>query len=376
MKSIGIVAEYNPFHNGHLYQLKKIKEMFPNDIVIIVLSGHFMQRGETSIINKWDKTNLALLYGADLVIELPFPFATQSADFFAKGALQILNSIKIDTLIFGSESNDLNLLKETAENILENNRKIKTYLDEGLNYPSAISKSLSITSNPNDILGITYIKEIIKNKYNITPVSILRTNDYHGKTKYKDMISASYIRENYQSKNIYKYLPKESFQLLKENVSLIENYFPYLKYQIILNLDCLNIFQSVDEGIENRIIKYIFEVNSVKELIEKIKCKRYTYNRIQRMLTHILCGFTKKDAQEMQDIRYIRILGFNQSGQKYLNKIKKEIEIPIITNLSKIKNSMIDLELKSTKIYSLIFNKKYQDLLIKREYSNLPLKRD
>lgn len=376
MKSIGIVAEYNPFHNGHLYQLKKIKEMFPNDIVIIVLSGHFMQRGETSIINKWDKTNLALLYGADLVIELPFPFATQSADFFAKGALKILNSIKIDTLIFGSESNDLNLLKETAENILENNRKIKTYLDEGLNYPSAISKSLSITSNPNDILGITYIKEIIKNKYNITPVSILRTNDYHGKTKYKDMISASYIRENYQSKNIYKYLPKESFQLLKENVSLIENYFPYLKYQIILNLDCLNIFQSVDEGIENRIIKYIFEVNSVKELIEKIKCKRYTYNRIQRMLTHILCGFTKKDAQEMQDIRYIRILGFNQSGQKYLNKIKKEIEIPIITNLSKIKNSMIDLELKSTKIYSLIFNKKYQDLLIKREYSNLPLKRD
>lgn len=376
MKSIGVIAEYNPFHNGHLYHLQKIKEMFPKDIVIVVLGGHFMQRGETSIINKWDKTNLALTFGADIIIELPFPFATQSADFFARGALEILNYLKVETIVFGSESNNIELLKKTAEKIIIDDDKTKIYLDQGFNYPHALSKSLNINNNPNDILGITYIKEIIKNEYKINPLTILRTNDYHGKTKYKNMVSASYIRENYQSNRIKKYLPKESFELLKSNVSFLDNYFAYLKYQIIINLNQLDVFQGVEEGIENRIKKYIFEVNSIKELIGKIKCKRYTYNRIQRMLTHILCGFTKEDSKELKKIKYLRVLGFNKKGQTYLNKIKKETEIPIVTNLSKHKDPMLDLELKTTKIYSLIFNETYQNLLIKKEYNNLPLKRD
>ena len=120
MKAVGIIAEYNPFHNGHLYHLKQVKKMFPDHVTVIVLGGHFMQRGETSIINKWDKTKIALTYGADIVIELPYPFATQAADFFAKGSIQILKEMNVDKLVFGSESNDVNKLKMLAETQLNN----------------------------------------------------------------------------------------------------------------------------------------------------------------------------------------------------------------------------------------------------------------
>lgn len=378
MHKIGIICEYNPFHNGHLYQIKKIKETYKDSLIIVCLSSCFMQRGEASILNKWDKTRLAIESGVDLVLELPFAFATQYQDIFAKGALTILNHLKIDTLVFGSECNDIELLKNLASIQLKDdgyNHLVKRYLDLGLNYPTSLSKALFDISGvkldkPNDLLALAYIKEIIKNNYDIEPFSIRRTSDYHNSNLDSDIVSASTIRKLLKDGvNVNNYLPYNIYDYLSEIDE--DKYFALLKYQIINNIDCLDKFQTVDEGIENRIIKYINMVNSKEELILKVKSKRYTYNKINRMFTHILTNFTKEDAKDLE-IEYLRVLGFNTRGKNYLNKIKKDIGIPIINKYIPNMYKCLDIEFRVSLIYSLILKDKGDDFL-KREYRNKPV---
>ena len=378
MHKIGIICEYNPFHNGHLYQIKKIKETYKDSLIIVCLSSCFMQRGEASILNKWDKTRLAIESGVDLVLELPFAFATQYQDIFAKGALTILNHLKIDTLVFGSECNDIELLKNLASIQLKDdgyNHLVKRYLDLGLNYPTSLSKALFDISGvkldkPNDLLALAYIKEIIKNNYDIKPFSIRRTSDYHNSNLDSDIVSASTIRKLLKDGvNVNNYLPYNIYDYLSEIDE--DKYFALLKYQIINNIDCLDKFQTVDEGIENRIIKYINMVNSKEELILKVKSKRYTYNKINRMFTHILTNFTKEDAKDLE-IEYLRVLGFNTRGKNYLNKIKKDIGIPIINKYIPNMYKCLDIEFRVSLIYSLILKDKGDDFL-KREYRNKPV---
>lgn len=378
MHKIGIICEYNPFHNGHLYQIKKIKETYKDSLIIVCLSSCFMQRGEASILNKWDKTRLAIESGVDLVLELPFAFATQYQDIFAKGALTILNHLKIDTLVFGSECDDVELLKNLASVQLKDesyNYLVKRYLDLGLNYPTSLSKALfDITGvkldKPNDLLALAYVKEIIKNNYDIEPFSIRRTSDYHNSNLDSDIVSASTIRKLLKDGvNVNNYLPYNIYDYLSEIDE--DKYFALLKYQIINNIDCLDKFQTVDEGIENRIIKYINMVNSKEELILKVKSKRYTYNKINRMFTHILTNFTKEDAKDLE-IEYLRVLGFNTRGKNYLNKIKKDIGIPIINKYIPNMYKSLDIEFRVSLIYSLILKDKGDDFL-KREYRNKPV---
>lgn len=359
MQIIGIIAEYNPIHNGHIYQITKIKELYPNSLLILITNTTFTQRGEVSIINKWDKTKISLDNQIDLIVELPFAYATQSADIFAKGALKILNQLKIDILCFGSESNDINTLITIATTQINNpiyDNLVKKHLNNGLNFPTAMSKALTeltktTINQPNDLLAISYIKEIIKNNYNITPISIKRIGNYHGDEKHNNITNASNIRNLIlKQNNIETFIPKNTESYLIKNLS-IENYFPYLKYKILTTKD-LSIYQTVDEGIENRIKKAITNSNSWKELIQNIKTKRYTYNKISRMLVHILTSFTKEEAKNIK-IDYIRILGFNNKGQKYLNSIKKDISLPIITNYKKDLSMLLDLEERTTAIYNL-----------------------
>lgn len=372
MKSVGIICEYNPFHNGHLYHLKKIKEMFPEHLIILVLSPSFTQRGNISIINKWDKTKIALEAGASLVLELPFPFATQSADFFAKGAVQILEYMKCEYLIFGSESNDIETLNYLA-NIQLNNPKyndlVNKYLQDGINYPTALSNALNKLTNktirtPNDLLGLSYVREVQKNSFHIKPITIQRTNDYHDLNSNSDIISATAIRNLLdQKKDITNFVPNFVNKYITNN-NYQEKLFQLLKYKIISDKE-LSKYQTVDEGIEHRILKYINNSNSLDELINNIKTKRYTYNKISRMLIHILCGFTKEEANHMNSITYIRVLGFDYQGQKYLNNIKKEISIPIITNCKNITDEMLLLEHRISDIYNLITDNNFKDALEK-----------
>ncbi len=381
MRSVGIICEYNPFHNGHLYHLNKVKELYPNHVVILVMSSSFMQRGEASILNKWTKTKIALEHGIDLIIELPYVFSSQSADLFAKGSIQLLNHLQVEVLVFGSETNDLTLLNKIANLSFsaDYDQLTKKYLSEGYSYPKALSNALkTITgkdiNTPNDILAISYIKEIKRLKSKIKPITIKRTSDYHSLELKDDIVSASSIRQALKdSLDIKKFVPNITYNYLNHNLHFTEDYFPYLKYKILTEINNLHIYQTVDEGIENRIKKYIIQSNSLDELIFNIKTKRYTYNKIRRMLTHILCNFTKEEASSFDDIEYIRILGFNDQGRKYLNSIKKELTIPLITNYSKLNNKMLELEFRVTCVYSLVLKEKDKINLIESEFKNKPL---
>lgn len=379
MKIIGIIAEYNPFHLGHLYQIKKIKQMYPESIIIAIISTNFTQRGDISIINKWNKTKICLENEIDLVIELPTLYATQSSDIFAYAALRILNEFKIDTLIFGSESDDIQKLYNLANTQLNNKEYdylVQEYLKDGINYPTAMSKALKelvdiTTDKPNDLLGLSYIKEIIKNNYKIKPISIKRTNNYHEEeliTKEdNNIISANLIRKLHQeNKDITPYVPKITNKYLYQNISL-NNAYTLLKYKILIDKDNLDKYLTVDEGIENRILKFINKSNNYKELVMNIKTKRYTYNKINRMLLHILLGIKKEDNNK--EI-YLRILGFNQRGRNYLNQIKKEINLPIYMSYKENISNVFDIEYKSTYIYSLLTN---DPSLVKQEYQNKPI---
>ena len=358
MKKVGIICEYNPFHNGHIYHLQKIKEMYPDSMIILVMSTSFTMRGEISILNKWDKTSIALSYGVDLVIELPTFYSTNSADTFASGAIKLLSYMNCDYLVFGSESSNINLLKELANIELDNkdyDLLVKEYMDKGNNYPTSMSKALKdicgkTINLPNDLLGLSYIKEIIKQKSNIEPISILRTNDYHTE-------GATSIRNNIENNiDIKNLVPKETLNsIITTNTK--NNYFALLKYKILSDMNNLNTYLDVDEGLDNLIRKNIIKVNSLDELIEKIKTKRYTYNRLNRMFIHILLNIKKNDVKKQKEINYIRILGFSKLGKKYLKEQREKINIPIITNYSNIDDTNLDFELYVTTIYNEIINR-------------------
>ncbi len=379
--TIGIIAEFNPFHNGHIYLINEVKKKYPNATLVLVMSGNFTQRGLPSIMNKWDKTNLSLQYGIDLVIELPIPFVIQSADFFSFGAVTLLEQLKVDKLIFGSESDNISTLEEIAEIQLNNkefDNLVKLYCKSGYNYPTALSLSIEelngkkITT-PNDLLGISYIKTIKENNYNIKYECIKRTNDYNSKELEENISSATAIREAIKNnKSITKQVPKEVIDYLNKPI-FIDDYFKYLKYKIITE-DDLSIYNSVDKDIESKLKKEIINSKSIDDYINKLKTKRYTYNRISRMLLHILLNFTKDKANSFNNITYIRLLGFNDKGKAYLNKIKKDIEIPIISKINREKDDMLSYEIETTKIYGLVYDD--IDYLLNKEYQNKLYKED
>lgn len=373
-KIIGIIAEYNPFHNGHLYQINKIKEKYPDSIIIAVVSSSFTQRGDVSIIDKWTKTQIALDNNIDLVVELPFVYATQSSDIFAKGAIEILKRLNIDTLVFGTESTSLDQISTVADLELYNpeyNNLVKQYLKEGINYPTATNKAILALngrkiSTPNDLLALSYIKEIRKQNLHITPVNIVRTSIYHNLSSEGNISSATAIRhKNLKNEKIDNLIPYSPNLIKKISMN---NYYPYLKYKILSEGIEIKKYNTLEEGIENKITKEIINANTYEELITKIKTKRYTYNKISRMLLHILTNFTKEEAQNIK-IDYIRILGFNKNGQKYLNKIKKEVKLPLITGYQKNISKTLDIELRVSKIYSL----SNESNLIKKEYDKKPI---
>ena len=374
MKIIGIIAEYNPFHNGHKYQIDKIREKYEDALIIICTSSSFTQRGDISILNKWEKTKSALNNGSNIVLELPYIYSTQSSDTFAKYALKILNELKIEKLCFGSEDNDIDKLYKVADTQINNkefDQKVKEHLDNGINYPTALNNALKELiqieiTKPNDLLGVSYIKEIIKNNYKIKPFTIKRTNDYHDIENNSDIVSASNIRERLIKKeDISSKVPQDVCKILK-NKKTKNKYFEYLKYKIISEQD-LNKYLDVDEGLHTRIKDQIQKSNNLEELIQNIKTKRYTYNKISRMLNHILCSLTKEE-NKINDLEYIRILGFDSKGKEYLSKIKKDINTPILNKYDTKKYKTLEIEKRVTDIYALI----YEDITT-QEIQNKPI---
>lgn len=373
MKSVGIIAEYNPFHNGHLYHLKKIKEKYPDYVIVLVMTGNFTERGDVAIIDKWKRCEIALKYGVDLVIELPYPFATQSADYFSYGGITLLEKLNVDKVIFGSESDNIDDLKVIAKTQLDNedfDKLVKIYSKMGTNYPTAIAQAIydltgKKVETPNDLLGVSYIKTILKYNYKIVPETIKRINNYHDLEMSDDIASATAIRKTLKERNdISKQIPKEEISYL-DDLHFIEDYFPIIKYKLITENN-LDKYQTVDEGIDKLLKKAIIKAKSYDELVCLVKSKRYTYNKITRMLLHILCNFTKDKAKKYNEIRYIRILGLNARGREYLNEIKKKTTLPIISKILKDKDEMLEYEIETTKIYDI-----YTNNLEKKEFEKI-----
>ena len=372
MRVVGIVAKYNPFHYGHLYQIRKVKEMYPDSIIIAIISTNYTQRGGFSLINKWDKTRICLNYGIDMVVELPTLYTTQGADMFAYGAISILNMLHIDTLVFGMECDDVEYLIKAAKTQINNSKYdelVQKYLLTGVNYPTALGNALKemigyTTDKPNDLLAISYIKEIIKNNYKIEPVGIKRTNDYHGKEIKSSIVNASLIRDMLdKNMDVSKYVPIETYKCL--NMKNFDNGYLLLKYNISNNENRLFEYLTVDEGIENRILKYYKDCDNWCALVNLIKTRRYTYNKVNRMLMHILLNIKKIDNDK--EI-YLRVLGFNDIGRNYLKQIKKDIDV--INTCKQGINKALDIEINATYIYSLVTG---DNSLIEREYKNKPI---
>lgn len=378
IKKIGIICEYNPFHNGHIYHIEKIKELFPNSIIILVMSGCFTERGEISILNKWDKTEIALNHNIDLVVELPHFYATNSADTFAEGAIRILSYLNCDHLIFGSECNDINLFNKLADIQLydeEYDNLVQDYMDSGYNYPTSLSKALKdlcdeTITTPNDLLGLSYVKQIKLQESSIIPITIQRTNNYHDKEINDIITSATSIREALKNnQDITDYVPLDTKQhLITTNFE--ERYFTLLKYKLISEIDELDKYLDVSEGLDKRIKKFILKSNTLPELIENIKTKRYTYNRLNRMFLHIMTNLKKSDVNRLKQINYIKVLGFNEKGKNHLKEVRKDELIPIITNYSQLDDPVLDYELQVTFLYNYITN---QEELNQKELKSIPI---
>ena len=387
---VGIVAEYNPFHNGHLYHLLESKKLSSSDYTIAVISGNFVQRGDVSIIDKWSKAEMALKNGIDLVLELPTLYSISSAENFAFGSMRILDSLGIvNAVSFGTEQSDIDTLDKFAT-VLFNEPKeyisvLNHELSKGISYPKArenalllylndIRKYANVLSSPNNILGIEYLKALKKLKSNMIPIAIPRNKVGYNSTEIvNDFASATSIRQmliTRNTKDIYKVMPENSYEILNNCVSNGQYVSSIAQYEkeIIYILRKLSIEEianipDVTEGLENLIKEAANSCNNIHEFINIVKSKRYTQTRIQRILVYALLGITKKDMINLNKTNpYIRVLGFNSKGRDLLSAIVSENpKLNIITSVKKFMDSnpnrnlmsILEKDIFATNVYTL-----------------------
>lgn len=389
---LGIISEYNPFHNGHLHHLTESKRITHSDYSIAVMSGNFTQRGEVSIVDKWSKARMAIENGVDLVIELPTLYAISSAENFANGAIKILDSLGIvDYISFGSECNDISVLKDVANVLCEEPSEYKTLLthelSKGISFPKAREKALmmylndvrrfaNVLSSPNNILGIEYLKALKRQKSTIEPVCIKREgsghNDSHISPSSK-IASASAIRNLCLSNDISlldNVMPESSFDILNTNIrkgNIVKNLSAFDK-EIIYTLRKMSTTEianlpDVTEGLEFAIKSAANSCNSVVELLSLVDSKRYTKTRIQRILLYAILGITKKDMQVSLNTKpYIRVLGFNDKGRGVLGEIsKRNPKLELVSSIKKFMDKgpnknlklMMEKDIWATNVYTL-----------------------
>ncbi|WP_026690014.1 nucleotidyltransferase [Alteribacter aurantiacus] len=366
MRSVGLIVEYNPFHNGHLYHLTESKKVTKADVVVAVMSGSFLQRGEPALVDKWARTKMALLGGCDLVVELPYLYAVQHATLFARGAVGILDKLGVDTIAFGSENGNIDAFQETIAFMKEykasHDKAIKPFLEKGFSYPRASSaayeklKPASFTgvdlTAPNNILGIQYCEALDELDSQIIPYTITREKaGYHDPVPTDQAIaSATSIRNILSSPNgtledVRPFVPDTTYDVLQSYLKTYgmihqwSNYFPNLQHQIITqSTNELKEKYEVSEGLEHRFKKAVMKETDFETFLSFMKTKRYTRTRLQRAMVHMLLNTTKDEANEWVhplSPDYIRILGMSSLGQTYLSRIKKKLDIPLISNASK-----------------------------------------
>ncbi len=350
----GIVAEFNPFHNGHKYLIDAIKNKGENTVTV-VMSESFVQRGECACVSPYARTKMALNCGVDLVLSLPVPYATASAERFAWGGLSVLGGLGcVDALAFGAECDNAELLKKCADVLVsdELSGALEKYLDQGISFPSARQKAVEeisgkeiaeIISSPNNILGVEYIKAINKLGLNMEINPVTRKGVAHDSEEANgDFCSASAIREMLENKKSFQgFLPEKCLKILSEE---IENQkapasLDKLEAAILYKLRSMSVedfreLPDVSEGLEYRLSDAVKSSVYLDEILEKVKTKRYTHSRIRRIVICAFLGIKKEDVQA--PVPFIRVLGFNEKGAKILKKAKEAAKLPIVTKSSEI----------------------------------------
>ena len=386
MKITGVVAEYNPFHMGHEYQLKQARKLSMCDGIAVVMSGNYVQRGEPAIIDKFKRAEAAIYGGADLVIELPMPFSCQNAEMFANAAIKELNKLPVSALSFGCENIDTRLLKQVAELQLNNefNNLIKEEISKGLSYPKALSniinyrlgeEAFNAASSPNNVLAVEYIKSTIRHNigWNFIPVKRMgKSHNDTSSTGYYD--SATAIRKIILNSGNITSVPFKSrenlykFHTEYNNFNNLNNYFELIRYKIIeLGKNGLSDIYEVNEGLNNKIYSNVFRHKNIDDFIMSLKSKRYTYSKLRRMLLNILLNITNNDINHfmLTDNNYIKVLAFNHVGRQILREAKSNGTVVINRfsdyqkhNLSPEDIRLFDLTNKATNMYYLPFNNK------------------
>ncbi len=382
-KVLGIVAEYNPFHNGHLYHLEQSKKITGSNYTVAIIGGNFTQRGSTSFIDKWSKADTAIKCGVDLVIELPVLYSISSAENFAEGTIKILDSLKVvDYISFGTETEDLEILSKCADVLYREPREYKNLLShelkKGISFPKArenalmmylndIRKYANVVSSPNNILAIEYLKALKKFKSKIQPVNILRYETPH-------ITSSTAIRniiKNNGFKALPNLIPEPSYTNLIKNlelghivpdISVFEKEIIYMLRK--MTLQEISELPDVTEGLESSIKNAANSCNTIVEFLDILKSKRYTTTRLQRIMLYALLGITKKDMDLSRKVQpYVRVLGLNNRGKFLISEIAKaNPKLGIVTSVKKFidensnqKNlmSMLDKDIWATNVYTI-----------------------
>ena len=401
MNAVGLVTEYNPFHNGHLYHLNKAMELTGADISVAVMSGDFVQRGEPAVLDKYTRTSMALNSGVNLVVELPVNYAVSSAESFAAGALKVLDYIKADSIAFGSESGDIEGLSKLAHILCDNEdtlyKEISKYTANGISYAAARQKvvekltdkdTAEMLTSSNNILAVEYLKAIIKNNYAIKPYTVQRQGDSYNDTDIRsEYASATALRENLKADNISEYIPVKAGLILSSNTNYIypdditEVLFTRLldilfasNYDKNVFIENVMQYPDVSKEIAGRLYKSAMDMItrtvpqgaeskdnglfSFGSLCEHIKTKEVPLSRIKRALVRITLGLDKKHMEKYANEPYIRVLGFDKKGQEYLSYIRKTVEVPLITKTADYKEMLLD-DIHAANIYNMIVVGKY-----------------
>lgn len=389
MNICAVIVEYNPFHNGHLYHIQQAKKATNADFIVAIMSGNFVQRGAPGITCKYERARMALSCGADLVIELPIYYALGSAEYFAKGAISLINKLGCIThLCFGSEQGELEPLMEFAKILAvepeEYSLCLKANLKKGMTYPIARSAALLQTnpalspymdalSSPNNILGIEYLKALILTSSNVTPVTIGRIgSSYHEKRLGGDLASATAIREaikgHADAETYLSYMPSSAVSVLKtwqETHSLLwtDDFSSILRYKLLSEVEKgFSSYIDVSSDLSDRICKMLPQYENISSFCDLLKTKEVTYTRLSRALFHILLDMKQDDMQFYKEklslTPYARILGFRKESSDLLTIIHSSCEIPLLTKLADAKNilsedalKMLQKELDMNRIY-------------------------
>lgn len=350
LKSVGIIAEYNPFHNGHKYHLEQALTESGADVCVSVISGNFTQRGEIALLDKWTRAEMAVRNGVNLVVEMPAVFACSNAGYFAEAGVEILEGLGAESICFGSESGNTEELSRIAREIESNmenlEEEIKTGVKDGLSYPRARSQAIlklfgenaaSVIESPNNILAIEYIRRM----KNARPLAVKRLGaGYHDTDSLDGMASATAVRKLLkEGGDISRMVPEFSREILNRNRGRLTDssmLTPLIIQKVLMtSAEDLNRIFGAEEGLGNILKSRVRYWKSYEDIIDDLKSKRYTRTRIERMLVHTLLGTKREDM--MSASKYIRVLAFDEKGSRYLKQVKKagSCKLPVITNINK-----------------------------------------